>query len=266
MGRPLAPFALAGVLVAITACGSDASDANPTSAVGTAATTDAEIPVIDPGDGGDYRVEIDPAAFSSVVDHPYFPMLPGSRWVYESTAPDGESETITVEVLDERRTVMGVETIVVHDVVEAGDGELIEDTDDWFARDVDGNVWYFGEETTAYEDGVATDDGSWEAGVDGALPGLVMPADPVVSDTGYRQEYLAGEAEDMARIIAVGGAVGVPFGDFDDVIVTRDWTPLEADVVEQKTYARDVGVVFEETTSGEGTGEEVVLVEFTPGG
>jgi hypothetical protein len=158
-------------------------------------------------------------------------MLPGSVWQYEETTADGERQTDTVEVLDEQREVMGVETIVVHDVVKDADGEVIEDTFDWFAQDADGNVWYFGEDTTAYDEGTPSREGSWEAGVDGALPGIVMPADPTVSSPGYRQEYLAGEAEDMGQVIAVSGSVTVPFGSFDDVVRTRDWSPLEPEIV-----------------------------------
>jgi hypothetical protein len=236
-------------------------DAPPDSDV-DAQLDDAGQAVIDPGDGGAYTVDIDAAEFSPVVDNEYFPLAPGTRWVYESRAPDDAiRETIAVEVLDENRTVMGVDTIVVHDVVTDADGDVTEDTFDWFAQDAAGNVWYFGEDTTAYEDGVATDAGAWEAGVDGALPGIVMPATPAVSDTGYRQEYLAGEAEDMGQIIAVSGSVAVPFGTYDDVVRTREWTPLEPDVVEEKTYASGVGLVEELTTAGDDAGERVVLVE-----
>ena len=117
-------------------------------------------------------------------------------------------ETITVEVLDERRDVMDVETIVVHDVVTI-DGEVIEDTYDWYAQDADGNVWYFGEDTTAYEDGVASTEGAWEAGVGDAMPGIVMPATPAVSDTGYRQEYDPGNAEDMGQVVLASDSVTV---------------------------------------------------------
>jgi hypothetical protein len=234
---------------AATACG----DSTPTAAV------------IDPGDGGAYHVAINPTAFSSVVDNPYLPKLPGARWVYRSTDPDGEVEIITIEVLDERRFVMGVETIVVHDVVRTIDGELVEDTYDWFAQDDDGNVWYFGEDTTSYHDGVASKAGSWEAGVGGALPGMVMPATPKVTGIGYRQEYLAGEAEDMGEVIADSGNVTVPAGRFDDVIVTRDWTPLEPKTVEEKAYARGVGFVKETKAVGPKSGEVVELVEFSRG-
>ena len=247
----------------ITACGGDDSADSGTSA-GAAGTSGDATAVIDPGDGGNYSVAIDPAEFSSVVDNPFFPMLPGTSWRYEETMPGGEVQTDTVEVLDERRDVMGVETIVVHDVVKNEDGEVVEDTFDWFAQDADGNVWYFGEDTTSFDDRAPSKEGSWEAGVDGALPGIVMPANPTVSNTGYRQEYLAGEAEDMGQVIADSGSVTVPYGSFDDVIRTRDWTPLEPDIVEEKTYARSVGVVHEETVSSPEGHEEVVLVAFTP--
>lgn len=243
------PCLAVALALAATACG----DSSPRAAA-----------VIDPGDGGNYEVAINPAAFTSVVDHPYLPKRPGTRWVYKTTDTDGEMEIVTIEVLDERRTVMGVETIVVHDVVTTGDGELVEDTYDWFAQDRNGNVWYFGEDTTSHRDGVASDAGSWEAGVEGALPGIVMPGTPEVTRIGYRQEYLAGEAENMGQVIAVSGDVTVPAGTFDDVLVTRDWTPLEPETVEEKTYARGVGLVKETKPVGPDAGELVELVEFTP--
>jgi hypothetical protein len=273
------PYVFVACALAVTACGDSEPDTASTSpATSPTATEPANTPattepqttgdasVIDPGDDGNYDVEIDPAAFSSVVDNPYLPKLPATRWEYRATDPDGEVEIITIEVLDEYRMVMGVETIVVHDVVTTEDGELIEDTYDWFAQDDDGNVWYFGEDTTSYLDGVASTVGSWEAGVGGALPGIVMPATPEVTANGYRQEYLAGEAEDMGQVIADSGKVTVPAGSYDDLIVTRDWTPLEPDTVEQKTYARGVGFVHETKNVGPNAGELVELLEFTPGG
>ena len=158
---------------------------------------------------------------------------------------------------------MGIEARVVHDVV-TEDGALVEDTYDWYAQDAEGNVWYFGEDTTSYEDGESSKEGSWEAGVDGALPGIVMPAQPVVTDVGYRQEYLAGKAEDMGQVIATSGTATTPTGEVTDVVVIRDWTPLEPEVVEEKTYARGIGVVREVMVSG---GSEVVqLVAWYPAG
>jgi hypothetical protein len=213
-------------------------------------------PVIDPGDGGQYAPTIDPADFVDSIDNPYLPFTAGTRWVYEGGS-DGEIERIEVVVTDERRTVMGVDVTVVRDTVTV-DGELVEDTLDWYAQDRDGNVWYFGEESKDYEDGeVVSTHGSWEAGVDGALPGIVMPADPVVGFA-YRQEFYEGEAEDMGEVIRVGEHAAVRFGEFDDVVVTRDWNPLEPDVIEEKHYAPGVGLVFEEKTVGGDESVELV--------
>jgi len=220
-------------------------------------------PVIDPGDGGNYTVEIEPTDFTSVVDNPFFPLAAGMVWHYDETHADGETQTDTVEVLDQQRTVMGVDTMVVHDVAKDADGTVVEDTYDWYAQDTAGNVWYFGEDTTSYDDGQSSTEGSWEAGVAGALPGIVMQADPTVSDTGYRQEYLAGVAEDMGQVIADSGSLTVPFGTFDNIIRTRDWSPIEPDLVEEKVYARGIGVVHEETVSPADEHEEVVLTSFT---
>ena len=158
-------------------------------------------PVVDPGDGGSYHPEIKPEDFVAAIDHPYLPLRPARPWVYEGDGDEGEPERVEVVVTSERREVMGVSTVVVRDTVTI-DGELVEDTFDWFAQDRDGNVWYFGEDVKDYEDGkLVSTAGSWEAGVDGALPGIVMPAEPAVGDA-YRQEYLAGEAEDMAEVLA----------------------------------------------------------------
>ena len=128
--------------------------------------------------------------------------------------------------------------------------ELVEDTYDWYAQDHEGNVWYFGEETAEYEDGeIVSTAGAWEAGVDGALPGIAMEADPTVGDS-YRQEYYPGEAEDMAEVVQTGVSEEVAFGAFDDLIVIEEWTPLEPEVVEEKSYALGVGVVLETTVQG----------------
>jgi hypothetical protein len=207
-----------------------------------------EAAVIDPGDGGDYAPVINPAEFVEEITNPYLPLTPGSRWVYEGEE-DGGNERVEVVVTDERREVMGVSTVVVQDRVYQ-DGELVEDTADWFAQDTDGNVWYFGEESAELEDGdVVSTEGSWEAGVDGALPGIVMLADPTPGEA-YRQEYYEGEAEDMAEVVEMSASVSVPAGDFSDVVVIREWNPLEPDVVEEKYHAPGVGVVLEVVVEG----------------
>lgn len=208
-----------------------------------------------------YEPRIDPADFVAAIDNPYLPLPVGRTLVYEGVS-DGERERVEVTVTARTREVMGVTTIVVRDRAFV-EGALVEDTFDWFAQDRWGNVWYFGEETAEYQDGeVVTRAGSWEAGVDGAQPGVVMLAEPRVGDR-YRQEFYEGEAEDMARVLALGEALTVPAGSYDDVLVTEDWTPLEPDVLEQKSYAPGMGVVLERVVEG-GSGV-LRLVELRDG-
>jgi len=155
-----------------------------------------------------------------------------------------------------------VSTVVVRDRVSV-DGEVVEDTLDWFVQDVDGNVWYLGEDVKDYEGGeLVSTGGSWEAGIDGAQPGIVMLASPTVGDA-YRQERYPGEAEDMGEVLRVDGSNTVAAGTFDDVLVTRDWNPLEPDVIEEKSYAPGVGLIGERKVAG--GDEEVELVEHIPG-
>jgi hypothetical protein len=244
------------VALVLGACG----DSDTTTAADATSSTSVG-PVIDPGDGGSYRPEIDPASFVDVIDNPYLPLRPGARWVYEGR-DDDEVERIEVVVTDERREVFGISATVVRDTVTV-DGELVEDTYDWFAQDADGNVWYLGEDTAEYENGEVKDrHGSWEAGVDGALPGIVMPARPEVGRS-YRQEYYAGEAEDLAEIVRMNDEAAVPFGTYDDVVVIKEWNPFEPDVTEEKYYTSGVGLLLEVKTAG-GDGR-VELVEHVPG-
>lgn len=226
-----------------------------------AAVTTAGDPVIDPGDGGDYVADLDPADVADVIDNPYHPLIVGSTWRYEGES-DGEIEVVEVVVTGEREEVMGISAVVVRDTVTV-DGELVEDTLDWFVQDKAGNVWYLGEDVKDYENGkVVSTAGSWRAGTDGAQPGIVMPADPTIGDV-YRQEFLRGEAEDMMEIIAVDATVTVPAGRYTDVVRTRDWTPLEPETIEEKAYAPGVGRIRGEKVAG-GVGF-VELVEFSPG-
>jgi hypothetical protein len=202
-------------------------------------------------------VELDPSEFTPEIDNAFWPMAPGTHWSYRETDGDGREQRVQVTVLDETREIMGIEARVVHDVV-TEDGELVEDTFDWYAQDGNGNVWYLGEETREYEDGkLTTTAGSWEAGVDGALPGVIVPATPEVG-MAYRQEYYAGEAEDAAEVLSLSERAEVPFGSFRDVLLTKDFTPLEPDVLEYKLYARGVGPVLVLGVSGGSGREELV--------
>lgn len=200
--------------------------------------------VIDPGDGGDYSVQVDPSRFVTTIDNPWLPFTPGSRWVYEA----GGGERNEVVVTGQTRKIMGITATVVRDV-ETRNGELVEETSDWYAQDRDGNVWYLGEDTRAFRNGEPSPAGSWEAGVDGALPGIIMQADPQVGDA-YRQEFYRGQAEDMGKVVRLGASQTVPFRSFDGLLVTQDWTPLEPEVVEEKYYAKGVGLVLETTIRG----------------
>jgi len=190
-----------------------------------------------------YNPIIDPANFVAGVTNPYFPLTPGTVWTYEGETEDG-TETITVTVTDQTKTILGVVCIVVNDVVSI-DGDTVEITDDWYVQDIDGNVWYFGEDSQEIEDGeVVSTEGSWEAGVDGAKPGIVMLAKPILGIP-YRQEYFFNEAEDWGKVIELGLTVETPFGTFNDCIKTQDWDALEPEVVEFKYYAPGIGVIKE---------------------
>ena len=208
---------------------------------------------------GSEPVHLDPASFSSTVDNPYWPMRPGTRWVYREVDADGTEQRIDVTVLPRTTRILGIEARVVHDVV-TEDGAVVEDTYDWYAQDGDGNVWYLGEDTKELEDGrVTSRAGSWRAGVDGAQPGVLLPGSPAAG-LAYRQEYLRGEAEDAAEILSLHERVTVPAGSFGDVLMTREWTPLEPAVLEHKFYAPGVGPVLALTIAGAPGREELVRV------
>ena len=202
-----------------------------------------------------YNPAIDPAQFVKSVDNPFFPLVPGTTLRYRSTSDEGVQE-IVVTVMPTTKVIVGVTCTVVHDVVSDG-SEVREDTWDWYAQDRDGNVWYFGEDTKEYSKGRVSTEGSWEAGVNGAKPGIVMPAHPTVGRM-YRQEYLVGEAEDEAQILALDETLTVAAGRYTGCVKTREWSRLDPGVLEHKYYAPAVGFVAEVMTEG-GT-EHVELV------
>ncbi len=210
---------------------------------------------------GSEPVDMNPADFVTGIDNPYWPMAPGSKWVYRETDSEGTVQRVDVTVTDQTKTILGIPATVVHDVV-SQDGEVIEDTFDWYAQDKWGNIWYLGEDTKEYDNGKVSTEGSWEAGVDGAQAGVALPGSPEVGQT-YRQEYYAGEAEDSGEVLSLDESVEVPFGLFEGVLMTKDFTPLEPDVLEHKFYAKGVGPVLTLGVSGGASREE--LIEFTQG-
>src|SRR5215213_6017581 len=184
-----------------------------------------------------YAPHIDPNDFTTTIDNEYFPMKPGTTFVYQ-----GGTQHDQMTVTHSTKKVMGVECVVVDDRAWE-DGKLVEKTYDWFAQDNKGNVWYFGEDTKEYENGkVVSTKGSWEGGVDGAKPGIIMQANPKMGQS-YHQEYYGGEAEDMAKVVSLNVSAMVPYGSFDHVLVTKEFTPLEPGYVEHKYYAPGVGQV-----------------------
>ena len=212
---------------------------------------------------GDETVHLDPADFTTDIDNRYWPMKPGSRWVYRETDSEGTSQKVVVTVTHKTKLIAnGITARVVRDKV-TENGEPVELTDDWYAQDKAGNIWYLGEATTEYENGepVSTA-GSFEAGVDGAQAGVIMPARPRPG-LHYRQEYYEGHAEDKASIVSRREQAEVPAGRYRRALMTRETNPLEPDVLEFKFYARGVGPVLAISVSGGSDREE--LLRFKQG-
>ena len=224
---------------------------------GTAGAAPCPVPLPQGSD----PVTLDPGDFVGQIDNPYWPMAPGTRWIYRESDGQGNVAKVKVTVTARTKDILGIQATVVHDVV-SEHGQLIENTFDWYAQDACGNVWYLGENTKEYENGeVVTTAGSWEAGVNGAQAGVVVPGDPQVGLT-YRQEYYAGEAEDAAEILSLDEQAQVIFGHFRDVLLTKDFTPLHRRILEYKFYAKGIGPVLALGISGGSDREE--LVGFIP--
>jgi hypothetical protein len=200
------------------------------------------------------------SGFSARVTNPWFPLVPGTRYVYVG-AKDGEPSRDVVTVTHRTRRIDGVPCAVVEDRLYLS-GRLRERTTDWYSQDARGRVWYFGEDTAELDPRgrVASREGSWRAGVDAARPGIFMPAQPRVGRS-FRQELYKGHAEDYFRVIGVyRGAVG---GRTKNAVLTREWTPLEPGTIDHKLYVRGIGNVLEQTLKG--GSERAVLVSLTRG-
>ena len=189
-----------------------------------------------------YDPVIDPANFVARIDNPYFPLQPGTTFIYEGRMPDG-LERDQFAVTHNTRVILGVTCVEVHDSVFT-DGALTEDTLDWFAQDREGNVWYFGENTHELEDGlITTIAGTFMAGVNGDKPGIIMKAHPAVGDF-YRQEFSLNNAEDFAQTLSLNEVIRVRAGTFNHCLKSEETTPLEPDLLEDKFYAPGVGNIL----------------------
>lgn len=190
-----------------------------------------------------YNVEIDPADFVStnIIGNDFFPLIAGRTITFEG-AEDDATIRVVEEYTSDTKIIMGVTCMIVR-AREYENDELIEDTFDWYAQDNAGNVWYFGEDSKEIEDGaVVSTEGSWEAGVDGALPGIIMLAQPMIG-LWYRQEYYEGEAEDVAQVLSLSANVTVPIGTYSNCLQTAEWNVLEPGTVEHKFYSPGVGLI-----------------------
>ena len=187
----------------------------------------------------------DPAAFAHPVENVYFPLTPGLVTRLHGT--DGEERFVEkVRVTNRTKIIAGVPAVVVRDVLRRPDGTVAEATDDWYADDDQGNVWYLGEDTATYDEQGRLEDreGSWEAGVNGAEPGIILPHDPQPS-TANRMEYSKGVAEDQGWVVQRLGRVNTPGGRFTDVVRSLEWSRMEPRVISQKFYAAGLGIVEE---------------------
>lgn len=250
LGVLMFAFVLSASAIAQARCGTCDGDLNGDDGV----TIDELIKAVNSAlNGCVYNPTIDPADFVPAVSNPYFPLVPGTTFHYTS-----QQEQIAVTVTHDTKVILGVSCTVVHDVV-TEDGEITEDTFDWYAQDKDGNVWYFGEDTKAFDDGQVSTEGSWEAGVDGGKPGIVIEGQPRVGDA-YRQEYAPGVAEDRGEVLSLAESVTVPFGSFENCLKTKDFSDLEPIVVENKVFCPGVGQVLAVTVQGGSDREELASI------
>jgi hypothetical protein len=190
-----------------------------------------------------------PASFVARVDNPWFPLAPGTVWVYRGLEGGRPSREV-VEVTHATRLIQGVRATAVRDLLYVR-GRLAERTIDWYAQDRNGTVWYLGEATEELDASghVTSREGSWLAGVDGAEPGIYMPGRPAVGATA-RQEYLKGHAEDHFRVVALNAKVSAPALRSSHALLTEEWSPLEPGVLDRKLYVRGVGIVLDQTVKG----------------
>ena len=244
------------IVFAMTSCSDSSATKTSTPVTKAAAAASCPLPVFGPGDG--YRPAIAPASFSATVDNPYFPLTPGVTNVYTGVK-DGKAALSIFDVTSRTVIIDGVTTRVVEDRLYL-DNVLEERTSDYYAQDVCGNVWYFGEDTATLDANgkVVSTDGSFRAGVDGAQPGVFMQAVPELGRR-FRQEWSPGNAEDTYKVIKLDTQITVPAGRFQHGLRTEETTALEPDVVDNKVYVKGIGEVLEQAVRGRA--EALRLVE-----
>ncbi|HEY3336316.1 MAG TPA: hypothetical protein VGK16_13875 [Candidatus Limnocylindrales bacterium] len=267
MSRAFHRIGVGAIVVLLAGCGSStpttSPPAAPPSAVAPSATSEltptpaaSATPAAPPSPGA--SAVINPADFSATVDNPWFPLVPGTTLTYKGQKDDKPSID-TFEITRETAVIDGVTCVVIHDTLTQG-GKVAEQTVDWYAQDSAGNVWYFGEDTKTLDANgkVTSTDGTWQAGVDGAQPGIFMPAQPAIGQS-FQQEF-ASDAQDHFVILQIGVPVKVPFGAFPDGMTTAEWTPLEPDVLSEKAYVKGTGEVKEFDVAGSNEGFQLVNV------
>lgn len=173
----------------------------------------------------------DPDAFVDEVDHPWWPLRPGARWVHEGVV-EGVEVTRTTTVLAERREVAGVATTVVREVTARAGREEVRER--WYAQDRRGHLWLLGEE------------GEWAVGADVAA-GLVLAAEPRRGDAHLRVP-LEGRAREVVEVGERGESLVVPAGEFTDLLRTVERTGDGA--LTEVRWARGTGPVQVTTTDG----------------
>jgi hypothetical protein len=221
----------------------------------TGTPTASHLPV------GSEAVRLDPADFSADITHPLWPMKPRTRWTYREIETDGSvTDGVVIATTKTQKLTSGITARVVRDTARQ-DGKIVEDTIDWYAQDSAGNVWYLGERTAEFENGkIVSRQGSWEGGANDAQPGILLPAQPRVGQH-YRQEYLKGEAEDKADVLATDELVQVPAGRYRHALLTKDTSTIEPNVVEYKLYARGAGPTLALSISDGSSREELVKID-----
>jgi len=243
--KALAAFTLAAVVGLMAAIGAARASGAPSSASACGTT---------------YAPVLDPASFVTVIDNPYFPLPVGRTLVYTGVK-DGQTQTDTVTVTNQTKAILGISARVVSDIA-THDGTVLEKTFDFYAQDLEGNVWYLDDDTTHFLPNGKTDtSGSFLAGVDGAQPGIIMEADPQIPDS-YRQECYTGQAEDTAWVVATSGSVTVPYGKVRNVLTTLESTRLEPGAYDEKVYGPGLGIVSERSLTG--PSEFAQLVSVSP--